>query len=151
MRTKATDYAFVFDSIHRVIKVNKAKVNVVFSEAIGWEITNSRMYGADMEVEYEGKRDGVEDIIPDYAGDLDALKFAIEDARLIIGPEYAFFEERHTPSGWAIYRKWEQVAVDYMDRLGSKSAVCISQDINVAIMLGYMIVKGIPVDLQVMK
>lgn len=153
MKTKATDVAFVYDSIHRAFRVNKAKVWVMFAEKVGWSITTSRLFGTDMEIEYSGIMNGEEeeDLIPDYAGDLEALRDYIELGRLIIGPEYAFFEERNRLTGWAVYNKWQHVAIDYIDRVGNKSALCISQDINIAIMLGYMAVKRINVDLETLR
>ena len=153
MNTKADDYAFVYDNIHRSFKVNKARVWVIFAKAIGWEIGPASMSGVEMTIEYYGKKDGgVEELIPDYGSDLEALRDYINLGRLIVGPEYSFYDERdRIPTGWATYASWSDVAIDYIDRNGSMKALCVSQDLNVAIMLGYMIRKKLRFDLEEMK
>lgn len=153
MNTKATDYAFVYDVIHRAFKVSKAKVWVIFAQAVGWEITNSHLSGNEMFIEYYGKKDGEEEeLVPDFASDLEALKDYLNLGRLVVGPEYSFYEERNRiPTGWAVYRSWEDVAVDYIDRLGSGKALAISQDLNIAIMLGYMVRRKLQFNLEEMQ
>lgn len=153
MNTKATDYAFVYDNVHRSFKVNKAKVWVIFAKAIGWKIGPARMTGSEMFIEYYGKKDdGEEELLPDYASDLEALRDCISTGRLIIGPEYSFFDQHdRIPTGWAVYENWSDVAIDYIDQTGSIKALAISQDLNVAIMLGYMVRRRMPFDLEDMK
>lgn len=151
MKTRATDQAFVFDVYHRAFRINKARLMMVFAEKIGWKNIQSVTYGQEMEIELSGVKDEVEDLIPDYGSDLEALRPVIVEGKLIVGPEYAFFEERHHPVGWAVYKSWEHIAIDFIDRVGIKSALCISQDVNVAIMLGYLRTKGIQIDLETLR
>jgi hypothetical protein len=153
MNTKATDYAFVYDNIGRSYKVNKARVWVIFAKAIGWELGPAKMHGSEMFIEYYGKKDGgEEELIPDYASDLEALRDILNEGKLVVGPEYSFFDERNrTPTGWTVYASWSDVALDYIDRAGSIRALAISQDMNVAIMLGYMVLKKLHFNLEEMK
>lgn len=153
MNTKATDYAFVYDNIGRSIKLNKAKVWVLFAKAIGWVIGPAKMHGSEMFIEYYGKKDGgEEELIPDYASDLEALRESLNEGKLVVGPEYSFFDERNRiPTGWAVYRNWSDVGIDYIDRAGSIRALAISQDLNVAIMLGYMVRKKMHFNLEDMQ
>jgi len=153
MNTKADDYVFVFDNIGRSFKVNKARVWVIFAKAVGWEIGPAQMHGREMFIEYYGKKDdGAEELIPDFASDLEALRDYIALGRLVISPEYSFYDDRdRTPTGWSVYANWSDIALDYIDRVGSMRALAISQDLNVAIMLGYMIRKKLRFDLEEMK
>jgi len=153
MNTKADDYAFVYDNIHRGFKVNKAKVWVIFAKAIGWEIGPASMSGVEMFIEYYGKKDGgEEELIPDYASDLEALRDYLKLGKLIVGPEYSFFDDRdRIPTGWVVYANWPDIATDYLDRAGYIKALAISQDLNVAIMLGYMVLKKLHFNLEEMK
>jgi hypothetical protein len=153
MNTKADDYAFVYDNIHRSFKVNKARVGVIFAQAIGWKVGPAKMHGREMFVEFYGKKDGgEEELIPDYASDLEALRETLTIGRLVAGPEYSFFDERdRIPTGWAVYASWSDVALDYIDRAGSIRALAISQDLNIAIILGFMVRRKLPFDLEEMK
>lgn len=149
--TKANDRVFIYNNIHQAFPISKPKLIALFAKHQGWKIVMCQMIDPDtMELEYTGKKDdGEAELMPDFGTDLEALRPAFSEGKLIVGPEYSWFEEwNRMPVGWAVYGNWIDISLDYIDRLGYAKALAISNDLNSAIMLGWLVKKAVEFKLE---